>query len=110
MDTSEMRARIDNIPFPNGWLPSSGSMMFEYPSRYPNSHPVAYLPERYTYKGEPWKKNDLYIAGSDIENWEKVCLLRLSDQWDTSYSTITLIDTIQKAMKKPDDPNWFAKI
>lgn len=50
-DLNEGHVTLEVVPFPQGWAPRTGAIVYDLPETYPQEQPDAYLPEQMRYKG-----------------------------------------------------------
>ena len=105
-DLDEQFVALEMWPFPPGWEPRTGAIVYVLPDTYPQEQPTAYLPDEMRYNGS--RPSIMLRAGPD--GWSKYCIHDLSDSWvPERHSLITMTRMINESLKYPDDEDpWTA--
>ena len=97
---------LEMFPFPPGWQPRTGAIVYNLPDSYPQRQPDAYLPEEMEYRS----RRPMIMLDFGPEGWSKHCIHDLSDTWvPDQHSMITMTRLIEKSLEYPNsqDP-WKA--
>ena len=105
-DPDQAFVALEMWPFPPGWQPRTGAIVYDLPDTYPQEQPIAYLPDEMRYNGT--RPMIMLRAGPD--GWSKLCIHDLSDNWvPERHSLITMTRMIKESLKYPNDQDpWTA--
>lgn len=105
-DLDQAFVALEMWPFPPGWQPRTGAIVYDLPDTYPQEQPIAYLPDEMRYNGT--RPMIMLRAGPD--GWSKHCIHDLSDNWvPERHSLITMTRMIKESLKYPNDQDpWTA--
>jgi ubiquitin-protein ligase len=97
---------LEMLPFPSGWNPDRGAIVFQLPDNYPLRQPDAYVPDHMTYEGQ----QPMIMLDSGPDGWSKHCIHDLRDKWVPEHHTmVTMLRMIQQSLEYPNDMDpWKA--
>lgn len=97
---------LEMWPFPRGWQPRTGAIVYDLPDTYPQGQPDAYIPDEMRFEGD--RPRIMLRAGPP--GWSKHCIHDLEDEWvPERHSMITMTRMIKESFKHPNDSDpWKA--
>lgn len=99
-DLNEGHVALEMIPFPRGWAPRTGAIVYDLPDTYPQEQPDAYLPQQMRYNGS----KPLIMLRSGPDGWAKHCIHDFSDKWvPERHTMVTMTRMIKKSLEHPNE-------
>lgn len=97
--------KLEHIPFPAGWKPRTGSILYDIPDNYRQEQPRAFMPARMSYRGTKpmiMLMSHKPPAGFEESAWAEHCIHKMHD-WDARRHTlVTMTRMIKDSLKKPN--------
>jgi hypothetical protein len=105
-DLDQQFVALEMVPFPAGWHPDTGAIVYDLPDTYPQEQPDAYLPDNMRFEGE----RPLIMLRAGPPGWSKHCIHNFRDKWVPEYhSLLTMTRMIKESLKHPNESNpWKA--
>jgi hypothetical protein len=100
--------KVQSYPFPQGWDPRMGRLLYRLPSNYPTDMPTVYVPAGSRYEGRSplHQLRHSQPPGDADGEWAKWCIEEHRTGWDPAEDTLLKLTQMMRAsLTHPDTDN-----